>query len=144
MSGGGLDSLGGEVGSAGRMKWGRCGADVDTGVVAATVAMLGNGAGVRGGGTLKRCVVGAGVWGSGSSCCDGELGGDVRRRLVRAAVSKSISSLPSSSPSNASSCDPSMLSMRSNFLGSFGRGVVCSPVSSPSLPLPCSAAVVLC
>lgn len=55
--------------------------------MAATDAMLGNGAGVRGGATLKRCVV------EGSSGCkDGEVGDDLRRRLVRVAGSKSISS----------------------------------------------------
>ena len=48
--------------------------------MAATDAMLGNGAGVRGGATLKRCVV------EGSSGCkDGEVGDDLRRRLVRVA-----------------------------------------------------------
>jgi len=62
ISGGGLDGLGGDVGKVGRMKCGRCDADVGTGVVAVAVAILGNGAGVRGGGsTLKRCIVGAGV-----------------------------------------------------------------------------------
>lgn len=96
------------------MKCGRCGADADAdaGVVAATAAMLGKGAGVRGGGTLKRLVAeicaGRGV--EGSNCCcwrDGELGGDVRRRLFGATVSKSISSSSSSCSSSSplfSSC----------------------------------------
>ena len=72
----------------------------------------------------------------------------MRRRLLRAAMSKSISS-SSPSSSNSCSCDPSMLSTRSNFLGSFGRGVVCSyccscTASFLSLPFACSAAMVLC
>jgi len=71
----------------------------------------------------------------------------VRRRLLRAAMSKSISS--SSSSSNSGSCDPSMLSTRSNFLGSFGRGVVCSCCCSCTAPFlslsfACSAVMVLC
>jgi len=82
ISGSGREGFGGEVGSAGSKKCGRCGALAGVDV---TAAMLGKGAGVRGGGTLKRCVValdtGAGVEGSDGCWSDGELAGDMRRRL---------------------------------------------------------------
>ena len=51
-----------------------------------TAAILGKGAGARGGGTLKRCVVeldtGAGVEGSDGRWRVGEVPGDMRRRLL--------------------------------------------------------------
>jgi hypothetical protein len=94
ISGRGRESFGGDVGSAGSMKCGRCGAVA--GVDVATAAILGNGTGVRGGGTLKRWVValeaGTGVEGSEGSWRVGELGGDTRRRLFCCKDSKSISS----------------------------------------------------
>jgi len=158
ISGSGREGFGGEVGSAGSMKWGRCGALAG---VEVTAAMLGNGAGVRGGGTLKRCVValdtGAGVDGSDGRWSDGELAGDMRRRLFVWTDSKSISSSWSSpclsqrpscvsppsmdcitcSPCSSScasdwlDCDgSSILSTLSNFLRSFGSGVACANASS--------------
>lgn len=103
MSGGGLAGLGGDVGAAGRMKWGRCEVDGAVAADAATEAMLGKCAGVRdaggggggGGATLNRCVVelctATGV--EGSACCrGGELGVDMRSRLLRVVDSNSISS----------------------------------------------------
>lgn len=60
ISGSGLAGLGGDVGCGGRMKCGRCGVGVAPGMGVVlddrVVAMLAKGAGVRGGGALKRCV----------------------------------------------------------------------------------------
>lgn len=111
-------------------------------------------------GTLRRCVVelyaGIGARRSISRWRDGELGGDVRRRLLGPTASKSISSSWSSSPRasslanmpfcsidciNSSPSSPSwvtagldwlpssMLSTRSNFLRGFVRGVTAARVS---------------
>jgi hypothetical protein len=98
ISGGGREGFGGDVGSAGSMKCGRCGAAAGMDV---TAAMLGNGAWVCGGGTLKRCVfafdTGTGVEGSDSPWSEGELSGEMRRRLFVWTDSKSISSSRSAS-----------------------------------------------
>ena len=159
------------------MKEGRCGVGAVVGSGAAVVGdvfvwfMALKGAGVRDAGTRKRWVVVlCGTVGEEGWCEGGEVGGEMRRRLLSCSVTKRISSSSSSSCSCCASaskmrlcstdwvtpkplsssggatgldCDPSsMLSTRSNFRGGFGRGVGC--VCSRAFARPLSALLFPC